>query len=606
MFLESKYFIKIDIFIFCHNFLLSIFVYRKSNLIIQNVVTMPNETLDKDIQSSTKYAHFEPFIYEDLYSLYERHAEVARQIHEDSLRKFTGNSSLNVELVRENVLVANKSVLEKMSEYDVVSVSSELTINAVIFNYGLDSKSNSAVARDFINQNEMPIYVVSAGNGGRTGMLAKSRLADFFRNSLVVGEDTVSKDNVYVEEHSSKINPTLTCDSPFNHGKRYQYIDPNPSLAGHSDLIRDWLVKREIMSRFEKYKNDLPKELTNDNENIIYAHAYKEVMAEDFAQSKEVNDQIKAFMDNPQSLHDLVFPELLEGFKKYDLDDKGFLTGLDGTSFSAPEQAGCVSGAMYEQDMREEKGLPILTKEEITSLVKMATFDTQIRENADFPMVLDKNQSGHSFTYAGGHGIFSREMFRDLLDKAYEKIERDPNIDRKIVEIGTNAIIEPQDAHDKYIYNINVPEEKDVVIDRVRYDFDISRVEGFVPSKMVLNKNGEQNLSEYLQKANGDELGFDCWVRSETQFGETLKNGEKWEIEMPGKYEATTNSASITVYGYNKGGLMSQMMEYSLKIEQNYDPRHTSETKAEIDPNISGQEIKEQPSQNTTSVNMGM
>jgi len=47
--------------------------------------------------------------------------------------------------------------------------------------------------------------------------------------------------------------------------------------------------------------------------------------------------------------------------KKYDADEDGFTSNIDGASFSAPEQAGYVSDALYEQMQREDQGpLPLI------------------------------------------------------------------------------------------------------------------------------------------------------------------------------------------------------------------------------------------------------
>jgi len=106
-----------------------------------------------------KYAHFENSEPSNLYDLYRRHAEVVRDIHENTLRKFTGNPDLKVDLVRENALNADKAVLEKMSKYDVVSVSMAYGKGAEKEFVGLYDKHNVDTVRKFLAQNEMPIYL---------------------------------------------------------------------------------------------------------------------------------------------------------------------------------------------------------------------------------------------------------------------------------------------------------------------------------------------------------------------------------------------------------------------------------------------------------------
>ncbi len=45
-----------------------------------------------------KFAHFEHVAPTKLTDIYLRHGEVAREIHQDALRKFTGNDELTVDL----------------------------------------------------------------------------------------------------------------------------------------------------------------------------------------------------------------------------------------------------------------------------------------------------------------------------------------------------------------------------------------------------------------------------------------------------------------------------------------------------------------------------
>ena len=138
--------------------------------------------------------------------LYKRHAEVACSIHEDTLREFTGNQNLKVDLIHENPLGAKKAVLEKLGEYDVVSVSSGLADGSLIGGSNLYNKDVIDYARQHVQFNEIPVYVVAAGNDGETAKASQPRLADFSRTSLVVGEANVSKDGTYIEDHST-INP---------------------------------------------------------------------------------------------------------------------------------------------------------------------------------------------------------------------------------------------------------------------------------------------------------------------------------------------------------------------------------------------------------------
>ncbi len=562
-----------------------------------------------------KYAHFEPYMIYELADIYSRHAEVARDIHQDALRKFTGNPDLEVDLVRITFMDANPAALEKMSEYDVVSVSMGLAEGAKTEESFLYNQKNAEFARQFFELNDMPIYVSAAGNDGNTENVRESRLADFSRTSLVVGEANFEKNGeAYIEQHSSRINPTLAGDSPFNSGESYQYINLNPPLEGREELIRGWLVEKEAYARYEAYESQgrTPAEMDVAEKNVR-----KELETEGYASSQEVNDKIQGFMDNPQSLHDQVIPEVAAELRATgpdcEVDEKtGFVKGLNGTSFSGPATTGgFVSGVMYEQEVRDEQGLPILMKEEIVTLVKMSTLDTRWRENDGFLMKEYNNSAGNVFTEAGGHGVLNPEMFRNLLDKAYEVIETNPDIDREAVELKMNASIErvekdievkqenaaPLKVHqdyNKYTANPTFPDRGDIVIDRVQFYFDMPDLKGGpLPSQMTFHREGHPDMTMYTQSSDGEILDSVRWLRSERQFGETLKSGEKWEMEFPGDYTTKDSTADIRVYGYNKGGLMDQMMEHSQKIAPNYEPKPDQDPKLTA-PDEAAQELSSQ------------
>ncbi|MGH1377783.1 MAG: hypothetical protein ACRBB3_03080 [Alphaproteobacteria bacterium] len=191
-----------------------------------------------------KYAHYENVDFSELRQLYGRHGEVAREIHQNTLREFTGNKDLTVDLVRESTLQADGEMLDRMSQYDVISASTEIGMGAIIGNRGLADKNNIDLYRDRFSESDMPVYVVAAGNSGERGQTVQPRLADFSRNSLVVGEANVNEGEPFVEKHSSKVNPSLVSDSPFNRGEKYQYFDTSPSLEGHEHLIQFWLVEK--------------------------------------------------------------------------------------------------------------------------------------------------------------------------------------------------------------------------------------------------------------------------------------------------------------------------------------------------------------------------
>ncbi len=514
-----------------------------------------------------KYAHFESVEDTNLLQLYGRHAEVARDIHQDTLRKFTGNESLVVELVQENPLSADKAMLDEMSKYDVMSVSTGIGMGALLHGTGLSDKNNVDLYRQHFEQEDMPIYVVAAGNEGESRR-ATPRVADFSRTSMVVGEANVKDGAPYIEEHSSVNNPTLVTDNPFNRGEKYQYYDTTPSLTGHENLIQSWLVDKEFSMRFDTFKSGEGK---NADENAL-ADKYWEIrsqMADDgYGESQEVQDKIKTFMANPQQLHSLVMAEIREN---KDVDENGYASDIDGTSFSAPEQAGYISGAMYEQEQREEKNLPILMKEEISTLIKMATLDVSAREGQNERLHTFNNAANFQFTGAGMHGVFNPEMFRKLLDESYKRIENNPDIDRDAITAVMSAEITGQRGDIPVIVSFDESVASNIVIERTRLDLDYS-VNGTIPHHVSIQKEGQETGYSKLQTSSNN-LDFTAWSRSEIEFGETVKHDDTWEIKVLNGHDTKLSNVSITVYGYNEGSLMDQMMDYSKEISPLYLPQ---------------------------------
>lgn len=520
-----------------------------------------------------KYAHYEDVEFGELSQLYGRHGEVAREIHQNTLREFTGNNDLIVDLVRESTLQADKSMLDDMSQYDVISASTEIGIGAIIGGRGLANKDNIDLYRKHFAEEDMPVYVVAAGNSGGSGRTVQPRLADFSRTGLVVGEANVNAGEAFVEKHSSEVNPSLVSDSPFNRGEKYQYFDTSPSLEGHEHLIQFWLVDKEISKRFDEFKNGAGQGLDDQALGGKYREIWNNLEDEHYAQSTKVQEQIRAFMDSPDDLHKLVMADIR---KNQDVDENGFTSDINGTSFSAPEQAGYVSGAMHEQDVRESKNLPILTKEEISSLVKMSTTDVSLREGDDDRMKVFNNKAGFDFSYASMHGVFRPEMFRDILDEAYKKIETNPDINRDAVTVTMSADIDKHKGSVPLDIKFDKSVESNIVVDYMRFDLDF-KVNGSVPGVMEVGPVNEDVGYARLQMSS-DNSDFTSWSRRELNFGETIGNDDTWRVRVLNGQDTTLSDASMTVYGYNEGGLIDQMMDYSKEIEPQYMPKSAEPT----------------------------
>ena len=441
-----------------------------------------------------KYAHFENVGNSSLLQLYSRHGEVAREIHQDILREFTGNKDLSVDLVRENPLGADKAMLDKMSEYDVMSVSTEIGMGAVLRGKGLSDKNNVDLYRQHFEQEDMPIYIVAAGNSGQSKRLVAPRVADFSRTSIVVGEANVNDGEPYVEEHSSRVNPTLVTDNPFNRGQTYQYYDTSPSLEGHEDLVQEWLVDQELSRQLDVFRAGEGKDLDAAAIGSKYWDIKIQLDDEKYGESPEVQAQVKNFMDHPEQLHTLVMAEVRE---HKNVDENGYTSDVDGTSFSAPEQAGYVSGAMYEQEQRETQNLPILMKEEISTLVKMATVDLSLREGQDDRMHTFNNAANFQFTDAGMHGVFNPEMFRNLLDEAYKKIENTPDIDRDPVTAAMTADIKEQKGSIPVTIGFDKSVDQNIIVDRTHLYIDYA-INGLVPHNVAIKENDQETTYNRL------------------------------------------------------------------------------------------------------------
>lgn len=523
-----------------------------------------------------RFAHFESSKPTSLYSLYTRHAEVARDIHQDALRQFTGNNTLTVDLVRESPIIPEdpRATINHLEQYDVVSVSSGVEVGAIIHNNGLANHQVVRMYEQAFAERDMPVIVEAAGNEGTSGRLVIPRVSDFGRNSLVVGEANMGDGRPYVEEHSSRINPTLTADSPFNRLQNYQYYDVSPSLTGHEDLIRNWIVDREIGRAFEEFKqSDAGKGLSEDALSDAYFRISGEKrreLEETEAGRARVNTEVQGYMARPETLHTQIMAEFR---RTQTIDSNGYTTGMDGTSFSAPEQAGYISGALYEQTQRESQNRPILTKDEITTLAKMATVDTTAREGRTEPMESYTNRAGETFVQGGGLGVFRPDVFRKLLDEAYRRIETNPDINRDSVTATMSGTLRPdQRGNEAISLRTNLPEGQAMVIDRTRLDVAY-RVNGRVPYSAVITAPGQEPYGVALQNASGEGSNFGGWSRQEERFGEVQRSGDAWQVSMPNGRDSVMQSASLTVYGYNQGGLMDQMMQYSRQLTAEMAPK---------------------------------
>ncbi len=524
-----------------------------------------------------KFAHFENTPLYELTDLYVRHDEVARQIHEDSLRKFTGDDSLQVELVKQNPVSGDSDVVENLSNYDSVSVSSVIgVLETTVNNTALSDNGVINQLKKTIENNDMPIYVVSAGNEGETQTSLSPKVANFIRTSISVGEANLNGENgAYIEKHSSRLNPTLASDSPFNRGVAYPFITLSPSLDGHEGLIKDWVSNEEYSKRENSLLESDSYKGMNDEEKLEAQNQFEQLWRDaDYKNSPEAQQQVKHYLDNPAELHERVINHLKEsGIQITEKrDGYGYVTDLDGTSFSAPEMAGTTSGAVYEQEQREAQGLPILSKEEISTMARLATTDTPYREGQKGLVNVYNNKANFAITESGGHGVFQPNLFRSLLDKAYETIEKNPHIDRQAVERRFTASPDQENFSSGETVTINATNlDHNIAVESIRVDFYSDT--GVTPKIAFGGLDGEQernltsNHSSKLFYNNNDvhEEGY-AWLRLETDFGKIAEQGDQWTLRVNNMKGDTLSNAGVTVYGYNEGGLMHQMMQHSQSL----------------------------------------
>lgn len=514
------------------------------------------------------YAHFELPKTRNLEDLYTRHAEVARDIHQDVLRQLTGNNELVVDLVPLSPVEPSEELFQKLSEYDVVSASTGVGPGQLFENVGLHNRDNIELSRKMFEEMDLPIIVSAAGNDAEKKIELNKHLVDFSRTGITVGESNVKDGFNYIEKHSSHHNPTMASSNLFNEGKKYQYINPNPSLEGHEGIIQKWLVDKEFVKRFTEFEDSAEGKLTDDEVRSAVRNIKSEMRSERYAQS--LKSEIDGYIKNPQDFHDMILDEIQ---KKMDVDDNGYTSDVNGTSFSSPTLAGHVSATLYQQEQREMQNLPVLTKEEVSTLARMATMDTSVREGQTELMSTYNNASGFEFSEMGGHGVFNPEMFNKLLDKAYDTIENNPDIDRTPITVTMKAEASEVNGSKRVTLHSDLEEGSDpIVIERSRLDINY-QIQGSVPDRISVSKPGEDPISSRIRQASGRvAIGDDSvlqetgWVRMETDFGNRLSAGDSWSFRMIQGQDTEILDSRITVYGYNDGGLMSQMIDYSQQI----------------------------------------
>lgn len=487
-----------------------------------------------------EFAHFEYVPLSKVFDLYIRHAEVARDIHAQAIHDFTGRSDIEVDLVRRDPNIPSTETFDIMSQYQSISVSSGLTQFGEYMHTGINTAINEALERF---EGPMPALIFAAGNDGEEAIGKRLSLTDLTRNGLTVGESNSLEGNTFVEKHSS-FKPNITITNPFD-TKPYHFIEMSPNLIGHERLIREYLLNSEVAQEIKKIPNF--GKLSWEEQTTILTD-----LSNDSDRLERINKQIGEIVANPAQFHERIHGQIRQ---VYNFDENGFTTGVNGTSFSAPNLAGHISGAILLEEERANQNLPSLTTEEIMTIAKLSAEQVAGRESVNSRATYDMhdytNGANQIFTSHGGHGVFSSEKFRKLLDEAHFIIENNPDIDRTNIEYKLSGRVD--DAHN---FSFQLPQDLDgsLIFDRMILTYETEGVPAV--NALLLNKDGE--TPNFL-----DPDGYEGiqWVATDRYFGETLLPEHIWEVEaITYQNQGRIIDPSLRLYAYNENSLMGQMI----------------------------------------------
>jgi len=492
-----------------------------------------------------KFAHFEDISASRIHHVYTRHAEVARDIHQQAAREFSGQD-ITVDLVSENALNPSPETLEKMSNYSSISVSSGFS---AIGQHTSDNVTQNITNVIDASEGPMPIYTSSAGNSGRAGFTQNTRMTDFMRNGITVGEANTTDPNApHIEEHSSP-GAVLSSANPFDTGNSYHYVNMSPSLEGHEELIKDYLRAKEV----QKTLPDDFNELSSKEQAQAFKNA-QDAIKNDPEIAAWIDNDTQDILANPEAFHKTIISEISEDL---DFDENGYATGIDGTSFSGPYVAGTISGAIAIQEQRAEQGLPALTQDEIATLAKLATTPVTAREGQEDPMRSSTNDAGQNYSTHGGHGIFTADKFKALMEEAHQKIETDPDIDRTSVNIEIEGQITPGN---QIIFDMPA-DATPIILDRSNTTIETELGRG-INGMTVQHGDSPPKVTRVNTLINDDNTNMQSWKTSDREFGETIPEGQSWTVKMIGPQPSQdTISAKMRLHGYEEDSLMGGMIK---------------------------------------------
>lgn len=494
-----------------------------------------------------KFAHFEDVPVTSLLDVYIRHAEAARDIHAYAIKEFTGLDDVEVDLVKMGATNPDSKTLDAMSQYDSISVSSGLTSKGFYLIENL-TETIQAVQQRF-EGGQMPAIIISAGNDGERAVSEHPlRLTDLMRNGLAVGEAHKSDEGLFIEAHSAN-KPNIAATNPFD-TQKFHYINLSPDLHGHEKLIKEHLLKEEPSERVEAQAHYLSS--LRGQERVQAINEIYQSLQNDTEAMAAIDQRVNDIVAEPHDFHQKMLSALREHF---DFDENGYMSGVDGTSFSGPYQAGHISGAILIEEERADANLPALTTEEIMTIAKLATEQVSYREgtedNTKTNLQYWQNDTNQGFTSHGGHGVFSPEKFRTLLDEAHSIIETNPDIDRSNIEYNIQA-----QYSDPQTFSFHIPDgaNQKLVFEKMMLTYETP--DSYAAKGLTLDR-GDAG-PKYI-KSTGRE-GFN-WLSTDRYFGEKIQESETWQFKaFIRDDEGHVENASLKLFAYSENGLIGQMI----------------------------------------------
>lgn len=532
-------------------------------------------------------AHVEKVQRTHLEQLYFDHARACQEVHQSAANNAAG-TNVPVELWHVDPLLIGPEEEEKMASLDVFSVSSLLTRN------GPNPSSTAFEDRiPYIKRfwwKSDAVGVFAAGNEGETKWTKPYETPDTFSDatSLTVGEAGRKGKNWYVKAHSENTgHVSLVCTNPLDERNQYvNYINPSPSLKeeGIYALIEDWLLRKEAQKRASETEGYAE---LDEAAKAVAEKQQLHTLREDIGYRIGLPPKIQEYLANPQPLHDQVFSSLRDKLlqkKGVRLDRGGKVTGLEGTSYSAPAVAGAITAAKYLGKLRqcadadntplcsqELVALALLSTQPVDKVMQQKKGSKKSRSMKLSDLSSSANARGLHSSFRAGFGLFDADMFKDNVAEAYKILDKAKAVPSVPQYSESDTFL--QDPENKKHFSINVPRQEagDTTIIRLRLEYES---DAFPPTAITLvSPQGTRyslNMAQGNQSAPhtnimGISLKPHCsWGASDRFFGE--KAAGKWTLELD--EDIDVSNLRLTLHGVREGGLVDAMIERKLEKDK--------------------------------------